>query len=128
MQFRWLAIAEPKIAPYGIAARQTLERLGVWGKLQTRIVKGQNVAKTFAMIGTGNAELGFVALSQVLARGGDSSFVIVPENYHDPIRQDAIVLNRARRSPAATAFIEFLKSQEAAAIIEQSGYSIIPAQ
>ena len=120
--FRWLAIAEPKIAPYGIAAQQTQQHLGVWDALQSRIVKGQNVAQAFAMADTGNAELGFVALAQVLARGGESSFVIVPEDAHEPIRQDAIVLSRAVGKPVASAFVEYLKSQEAAAIIERSGY------
>ncbi len=120
--FRWLAIAEPKIAPYGIAAQQTLEHLGAWDTLQTRIVKGQNVAQTFAMADTGNAELGFVSLAQVLARGGESSHILVPEEAHEPIRQDAIVLRRAAGNPAAAAFIEYLHSQQAGEIIERSGY------
>jgi molybdate transport system substrate-binding protein len=119
---RWLAIAEPKIAPYGVAARQTLEHLGVWETLQSRLVKGQNVAQTFAMADTGNAELGFVSLAQVLARGGRSSWVIVPDAAHEPIRQDAIVLRRADGNPAAAAFVEYLQSRQAAAIIERSGY------
>jgi molybdate transport system substrate-binding protein len=120
--FRWLAIAEPRIAPYGIAAQQTLEHLGAWDDLQPRIVKGQNIAQAFAMADTGNAELGFISLAQALARGGESSQIIVPEEAHEPIRQDAIVLRRAAGNRAAAAFVEFLQSREAAEIIEQSGY------
>jgi molybdate transport system substrate-binding protein len=119
---RWLAIAEPKIAPYGVAAQQTLEHLGAWETLQSRLVKGQNVAQAFAMADTGNAELGFVSLAQVLARGGSSSYVIVPDVAHEPIRQDAIVLRRADGNPAAADFVEYLQSRQAAAIIERSGY------
>lgn len=120
--FRWLAIAEPQIAPYGIAARQTLEHLGFWQSLQSRIVRGQNIAQAFAMVDTGNAELGLVALSQVLAHADDSSYTIVPKQAHSPIRQDAIVLSRGMESEAAAAFVAFLKSRQAAAIIERSGY------
>ncbi len=122
-KFRWLAIAEPKIAPYGLAAQQVLAGLGIWEALQPRIVRGQNVAQVHAMVDTGNADLGFVALSQVLASAADSAHIIVPQEAHDPIRQDGIVLDRAARNPAAEQFVAFLKSAHARAIIERSGYS-----
>lgn len=123
-QFRWLAIASPATAPYGAAARQALESLGVWQSVQSRLVRGQNVAQTFAMIETGNAEWGFVALSQALAYGGAASYVLVPQELHEPIRQDGVLLRHGSDNIAARAFIEFLRSPVAAAIVEQNGYSV----
>ena len=126
-QFRWLAIAEPATAPYGAAARQVLERLGVWESLQQRLVKGHSVAQTFAMIETGNAELGIIALSQALAYDGESSYIAISQALHEPIRQDAMVLNRGIDNPAAREFATFLLSPVATAIIEKRGY-IVPRQ
>jgi molybdate transport system substrate-binding protein len=120
--FRFLAIAEPEVAPYGRAARQALEGLGVWSRIQARIVKGQNVAQTFAMTETGNAQLGLVALSQVLAYEGQASYRIVPLELYDPIRQDAILLGRAADNSAARDFLRFLESPVAREIIERAGY------
>lgn len=125
IEFRWLAIAEPAIAPYGMATRQTLEHMGIWQALESRMVKGQNIAQTFAMISTGNAELGFVALSQVLAHDSESSFILIPQDAHEPIRQDAIMLNKGTQNAAAAAFVAFLKSDNAKTIIERSGYETI---
>lgn len=122
--FRWLAIAEPKIAPYGIAARETLEHFGYWQSLQPRIVTAHNVGQAFALIGTGNADLGFVALSQVRAQHGESSFVIVPREAHAEIRQDAIILNRGAERAAVAEFVRFLQSARATTLIEQSGYEV----
>ena len=127
-RFRWLAIAEPATAPYGAAARQVLERIGAWESVQSRIVKGQNVAQTFAMIATGNAELGLVALSQALAYHGDASYVVVPSDLHAPIRQDAVLLERGADNAAAREFVEFLSSPAALAIIERHGYGVPPAR
>lgn len=125
--FRWLAIAEPAVAPYGAAAQQALEALGVWESLQSRLVRGQNIAQTFAMVETGNAELGLIALSQALAYAGRASYIEVPQHLHDPIRQDAIVLNPGSTNLAAMALMRFLRSAEAAEIIESYGYSTIRA-
>lgn len=122
-KFRWFAIAEPNVAPYGIAARQALEQLGIWQSLQRRIVKGQNVGQAFSMIDTGNAELGLVALSQALSYVGESSFELVPKELHEPIRQDAIVLSAGRGNAAVEQFVEFLKSEDALVVIENSGYA-----
>lgn len=123
LDFRWLAIANPELAPYGAAARQTLEALGLWETLQPRLVRGQSIAQAFAMAETGNAELGFVALSQAIAYGGAASYAVVPEALHAPIRQDAIVLDHAGANPAAAALIEFLHGDAAVATIERFGYA-----
>jgi len=121
--FRWLAIAEPELAPYGRAARETLETLGVWDRLGSRLVRGQNVSQAFAMVATGSAELGLIALSQALTYQPAGSYLIVPETAHEPIRQDAIVLNRGAENPAAAAFTRYLREAPAAArIIESYGY------
>ena len=124
--FRWLAIAEPRVAPYGIAARQTLEQIGMWQSVQSRLVKGQNVAQAFAMVDTGNAELGIVALSQVIAHDEQPAFVPVPARMHGGIRQDAIVLNHGASSAAVEQFVRFLRSKEAVEIVEQHGYEVDP--
>lgn len=123
-EFRWLAIAEPAVAPYGAAAKQALERLGVWRALGSRLVRGQNVAQTFAMVETGNADLGLVALSQALAYAGPSSYRVVPPELHEPIRQDAVLLRRAAANRAARAFLDYLGTPAAAGIIERYGYAV----
>lgn len=128
IEFRWLAIAEPAVAPYGAAAKQTLERLGAWRAIEPRIVKGQSIAQTFALTETGNAELGLVALSQALTYQGSASYAVVPEELHDPIRQDAILLLRARDNVAAAKFLAFLQTPVAAAIIERYGYLAVDSE
>jgi molybdate transport system substrate-binding protein len=125
---RFIAIAEPDVAPYGRAAREFFERLGLWSELEARIVKGQNVAQTFAMVETGNAQLGLVALSQALAYRGPSAYRIVPPEFYEPIRQDAVLLLRAAGNLAARDFVDFLKSPEAREIIERFGYSSVDAR
>jgi molybdate transport system substrate-binding protein len=122
--FRWFAIAEPRVAPYGLAAQQTLESLGVWESLEERLVRPQNVAQTFAMIQTGNAELGLVALSQALAYQGPASFRRVPDELHAPIAQDAVLLTAAASKPAAAQFLAYLQGWEAISIITEFGYSV----
>lgn len=122
--FRWLAIANPEVAPYGLAAQQTLESLGLWEALQPRLVRGQNIGQAFVMAESGNAELGLVALSQALAHDGPSAYVTVPPERYAPVRQDAIVLERARGNAAAAAFVEFLRAPAAKAVIERFGYDV----
>ena len=120
---RHIAIANPSVAPYGAAAQQTLEALGLWAPDDTRIVRGESVAQTFAMIATGNAEIGFVALAQVVDAGRDpGDYIIVPARYYTPIRHDAVVLTRARDHLAAQAFHEFLLSAVAKTALESFGY------
>lgn len=123
IEFRWFAIAEPEVAPYGAAARQALENVGAWESIGPRLVRGLNIAQSFAMIETENADLGLVALSQALAYGGPSSYVTVPAELHEPIRQDAILMQRAADNAAAREFLDFIRTPEAVAVLEQNGYA-----
>jgi len=124
--FKHLALADPKLAPYGTAAIEVLKGMGLLDKLQPLFVQGENIAQTHQFISTGNAELGFVALSQVIDNGkiGSGSGWIVPENMHSPILQDAVLLKTGAENPAALALLTFLKSPEALAIIEKYGYGL----
>lgn len=122
--FRHLAIANPALAPYGRAARQALEALGLWTRLRPRLVIGQNVGQAWQFVATGNAELGLVAWSQVLADGARGSHWMVPAGLHAPIRQDAVLLEAGAGSRAARAFLGFLRSDAARAVIESFGYVV----
>ena len=124
--FKHLAIANPKLAPYATAAQETMQKLGVWSKLQSKLVQGENIAQTYQFVTTGNAELGFVALSQVMAEGKISkgSAWIVPANLHNPIRQDAVLLAKGKDNIAATSLMRYLKSDKAAVIIKSYGYQL----
>jgi molybdate transport system substrate-binding protein len=125
--FKHLALADPKLAPYGAAAVEVLQQLGVFSTLQPLFVQGENIAQTQQFISTGNAELGFVALSQVIDNGkiATGSGWIIPDNLHSPILQDAVLLKKGAENPAALALLKFLKSPQAQAIIRQYGYSIL---
>jgi molybdate transport system substrate-binding protein len=120
-KFSKIAIANPDTAPYGAAAVETMKALGVYDALASKIVRGDNIAQTFQFVDTGNAELGFVALSQVIARQGGSRWV-VPANLYRAIRQDAVLLKSGSDNQAARAFLAFLKGPEALAVIERYGY------
>lgn len=120
--FRHIAIASPELAPYGAAAQQVLERLDLWETFRPRIAIGQSIGQAFAMAATGNAELGLVALSQALSWDGPASFVAVPPQLHEPIEQDAILLDRGADNAAAVAFMAFLQSDETRRIIRDAGY------
>jgi molybdate transport system substrate-binding protein len=122
--YRWLAIANPELAPYGLAAEQALRKLGLWELLQARIVRGQSIAQTFAMAETRNADLALVALSQVVEYRGASAHMEVPADLYEPIRQDAVLLTRAAANPAARAFLVFLREPAAAPAIEAFGYVV----
>jgi molybdate transport system substrate-binding protein len=121
--FRKLAIANPVTAPYGAAAVETMKALGVYDALETKIVQGSNIAQTYQFVATGNAELGFVALSQI-ASHGDGSRWLVPQALYAPIAQDAVLLKTGEGADAAEAFVSFLQSQKARAIIERYGYGV----
>jgi molybdate transport system substrate-binding protein len=119
--FSKLAIANPTSAPYGAAAIEALKKLGLYDRLQSKIVEGSNIAQTYQFIDTGNAEIGFIALSQ-LARSNNGSRWVVPQALYTPIRQDAVLLKSGATNPAARDFMAFLREPEARAIIEKYGY------
>ncbi len=119
--FEHLAIADPAIAPYGLAAVQSLRKLGLYDRLKPKTVQGSSIAQTFQFVQTGAAEIGFVAKSQVINRP-DGSRWIVPATLHSPIDQQAVLLKTGANNPAAKAFMTFLKSQTARAIIRRYGY------
>ena len=122
--FKYLAIASPKLAPYGAAAMETLTRIGMLPRLQPKLVTGESIGQTFSMIFTGNADLGFVAVSQVFEDGKlkSGSAWVVPATLHSPLKQDAVLLARARNNPAALQLMTFLKSGQARAIMNSFGY------
>jgi molybdate transport system substrate-binding protein len=122
--FRHLAIANPKLAPYGAAARQAMEELGVWDALKDRVVQGENIAQTFQFVASGNAELGFVALSQLRERGSAGSAWRVPSPLHAPLYQDAVLLARGADNAAARQFLEFLHGAQARQLIVAYGYDV----
>lgn len=122
--FRHLAVANPKTAPYGAAAMATLTKLGLSDSVRDTLVQGENITQTYQFVASGNAELGFVALSQVVEDGliRQGSGWVVPAAYHPPIRQDAILLNKGQDNPAARALLNYLQSAEAAEVIKAYGY------
>jgi molybdate transport system substrate-binding protein len=124
--FAHLAIADPKTAPYGAAAMQVLERKKLAAALGPKIVFGQNISQALQFVTTGNAELGFIALSQLDGPGKKptGSRWLVPAELHDPIRQDAILLTRAKDSAAAKVFLEYLKSPAGLALVRSFGYEV----
>lgn len=124
-KFQHLAIANPKLAPYGLAAEQTLTKLNLLDAIKPKFVQGENIGQTYQFAATGNAELGFVALSQVMEDGKikAGSAWVVPAQMHEPIRQDAIVLNNAKDNVAAKALMDYLKGDKARAIISAYGYA-----
>jgi molybdate transport system substrate-binding protein len=121
--FAKLAIADPAAAPYGVAAIQTMTRMGVYAKLTPKIVKGTSITQTYQFVQSGAAELGFVALSQVIGETGGSRWQ-VPAALHAPIDQQAILLWTGDKNPSARAFLAFLKGPEALAIIKRYGYEV----
>jgi molybdate transport system substrate-binding protein len=122
--FQHIALASPKLAPYGAAAIDVLTHLGLVKPLQAKFVQGENISQTFQFISSGNAELGFVALSQVYFNGSlkSGSAWIIPDQYYSPIRQDAVLLTSAKDKTAAQAFMSYLKSSKAKAVMATYGY------
>ena len=124
--FRHIAIANPKLAPYGAAAMETMQNLNVLASIEPKIVRGENIAQTQQFIASGNAELGFVALSQVMSGGkpAEGSMWIVPGDLYAPIRQDAALLANGKDRPAAEALLKYLKGGTARAVIKSFGYGL----
>lgn len=127
--YRHLAIANPKIAPYGQAAIEALTALGRLDRVEARLVRGENIAQTHQFVASGAADLGFVALAQVMQGGriDRGSAWIVPSSLHGPIRQDAVILARGRDNPAAQALLAYLVSDPARQLIRAYGYELAPA-
>lgn len=122
-RFEKIAIADPKLAPYGTAAVEVMRRFGVEARLKPRLVQGASITQTYQFVSTGAAELGFVALSQLAGVKGGSRW-IVPAELHTPIDQQATLLKAGAGDPAAAAFLRFLKGPEARAVIRRYGYDI----
>jgi molybdate transport system substrate-binding protein len=121
--FAKLSICNPVAAPYGAAAVETMKSLKLYDTLQPKLVEGANITQAYQFVATGNAEVGFVALSQ-LTGNNEGSRWLVPQNLYKQIRQDAVLLKKGANNEAATAFMTFLKGPEARAIIEKYGYEI----
>jgi len=132
-QFNKLALANPKLAPYGIAAVQVLESLNLTQSSQHKWVKGENIAQTYQFVSTGNSDLGFVALSQIINRdkGKNNKDIkhgsawVIPNNLHQPIHQDAILLKSGKDNQAAQQLMRFIKNKEAKTIISSYGYETL---
>jgi molybdate transport system substrate-binding protein len=124
--FKRLAIASPKLAVYGAAAVEAMKKLGVYEPLQSKFVFGENISQTYQFIATANADLGFVALSQIYKNGNYAagSHWQVPTNLYPQIRQDAVLLTKGRANPAGKALLDFLKKPETKKIIRSYGYDI----
>ncbi len=122
--FKYLSIANPKLAPYGAAAVEALSALKLLDAVQAKFVQGESIGQTYQYVASGNAELGFVALSQVSKDGkiGAGSAWIVPANLYQPIRQDAVLLEKGRGKPAAAALMNYLRGDKAKAVIQSYGY------
>nr|WP_272213641.1 molybdate ABC transporter substrate-binding protein [Marinicella sp. W31]MDC2879603.1 molybdate ABC transporter substrate-binding protein [Marinicella sp. W31] len=121
--FSRVAIANPASAPYGAAALETMQALGVYDMLDARLVQGDSISQTYQFVATGNAELGFVALSQVIGSDHGSQWV-VPDDLYRPIRQDAVLTEAGADNDTAKAFLDFLKGDKSEAIIESYGYAV----
>lgn len=124
--FSHIAIANPKTAPYGKAALQTMQKLGLWNEVRTLIVQGENIGQTFQFVASQNAKLGFVALSQILDPKNklEGKRWDVPETFYDPLKQDLVILKKGKNNPGANALWEYLKSNAAKLIIKKYGYGL----
>ena len=125
-QFNTLAIANPLLAPYGVAAEETLRSLNLLAAFDTKIVMGENIGQTHALVATGNADLGFVALSYIMSPRNTQpgSRWVVPTDLYRPIRQDAMLLRHGSGNAAAKAFLAYLKGESARTTIESFGYGV----
>ncbi len=125
-RFKFLSIANARVAPYGRAAVQTMQKFGVLTAIEPRVVQGESITQTHQFVSSGNAQLGFVALSQVWENGRlkSGSAWIVPEDMHEQLKQDAVLLNPGKDSKAAVALVDYLKSDKARKIIDRYGYKL----
>ena len=121
-----IAYADPKLAPYGMAAQETLQNMKLWDKVQSKMVTGESIGQTYQFAASGNSELAFIALSQIIKNGKvtEGSWWVVPADMYHPIRQTAIALTTAKDKEAARALLLYLKSGKATAIIHSYGYEL----
>jgi molybdate transport system substrate-binding protein len=125
-KFDHIAVANPKLAPYGLAAQETLQKLNLFTTLQPKFVTGENIGQTYQFVASAAAPLGFVAMSQVYEDNKlkSGSAWVIPSSMYSPIRQDAVVLTKGGSKPAVTAFITYLKGAKAQAVIRSYGYDL----
>ena len=121
--FQHIAIADPKAAPYGAAGMAVLDKLGLTDAVTPKIATGENITQTLQFVDSGSAEVGFVALSQVIGKPATQVWM-VPQDYYAPIKQNAVLLKTGEANPAAKAFLDYLKSPEAIAVIKAAGYEL----
>lgn len=121
-----IAYADPKLAPYGLAAKETLEDMGLWSVVQSKLVTGESITQTYQFAATGNAEMAFIALSQIIRDGKvtEGSWWIVPAHMYNPIKQAAVQLSAAKDKEAAQAFLTYLRNEKSVAIIRSFGYEL----
>ncbi|MBD3671602.1 MAG: molybdate ABC transporter substrate-binding protein [Gammaproteobacteria bacterium] len=124
MAYRRIAMANPRTAPYGQAAQEVMQHLGVWPQVQGKLVRGDSIAQAFQFVATANTDAGFVAASQIRAWSQPGSLWQVPAAYYTPIAQQAVLLQHGADNPAARAFLSFLRSPEARGIIASHGYRL----
>jgi len=125
-RFSKLAMADPKLAPYGAAALEVIKALGVQASVTPKLVQGESIGQTYHFVSTENAQLGFVALSQISMEGRitQGSAWVVPPSMHSPLKQDAVLLNPGKGHAAATALLKYLQSDTAKTIIQSYGYAL----
>ena len=123
-RFEKLAIADPKLAPYGVAAMEVIQHLGVQANVVPKLVQGESIGQTYQFVSTENAQLGFVALSQISFDGriSQGSAWVVPQSMHTPLKQDAVLLNAGKDNAAAVALLKYLQADKAIAIVRSYGY------
>lgn len=121
-----IAIADPKLAPYGAAAMEVIQRLGLQATVIPKLVQGESIGQAYQFVSTENAQLGFVALSQISFDGRitQGSAWVVPQSMHTPLKQDAVLLNSGKGNPAAIAMLNYLQGDKAKSIIRQYGYAL----
>ena len=124
--FKKIAIADPKLAPYGAAAMEVLDRMGALAKVRSKLVQGDSIGQAFQFVMTENAELGFVALSQISIDGRitQGSAWVVPQNLYTPLKQEAVLLPLGKNNAAALALMKYMRTDRAQAIIRSYGYSL----
>ena len=122
-KFKHLAMANVRTAPYGVAAKETLVHMGLWEGLAPNIVQGEDIGQVLQFVESGSADLGFVAFAQAKKRA-TGSYWLVPQEYHAPLTQQAVLLRRASKHAAARAFMDFLRSATARRIIQENGYDV----